>query len=93
MPKPRFTYEQFVLAWDSSNSIQEVQDKLGVGRQTVEKTGTQLRRAGVKLKSMRSGLPLRGEIDVEALNGLIGATTDNGDDDNAQGLDDAVANG
>lgn len=80
MPKPRFSYEEFAIAWKASDSINEVCERLGVSRQTVEKTGTQMRRAGVKLKPMRSNLPARGEIDVAALNALMGASGDDDDD-------------
>ena len=65
----KYTYEQFITAWQTSETLTEVGEKLGVSRQTVEITAGKLRKAGVELKPM---VKQRAKIDVAALNKMIG---------------------
>jgi len=64
-------YPVFVKAWQESNNYDEVALKIGRSTHTVAHISNKLRKAGVKLKSMRT-TALRGEaLDVGALNALI----------------------
>lgn len=69
----KFSYEEFVQVWQEGTSIDEVAQKLGVHRNTVENTRTKLRKKGVVLKAYSSGADNehRGDPDVSALNALI----------------------
>ena len=60
----------FVKTWQSSESRQEVADKLGVTYGSVASREKTLRKAGVNIKTMER--QQRGiKIDAEALNALI----------------------
>ncbi|KKK56234.1 hypothetical protein LCGC14_3066570 [marine sediment metagenome] len=63
------TSEQFVKAWQSSSSIKEVANKLGLSSNNVSNRAAYYRKKGVRLKIMprRFGGP---RIDIEALNKL-----------------------
>lgn len=64
------SWDAFVIAWEESNSVDEVVEKLGISKWSVHNTAAKLRKMGVELKQMRKN-PIRGEVDVAALNNLI----------------------
>lgn len=45
--------EEFVTAWQTSASVQEVADKFGMPRDIVSARASSYRKVGVKLKKMR----------------------------------------
>jgi len=61
------TSEQFVKAWQSSGSLKEVADKLGISRNNVSNRAAYYRKKGVRLKTI-SRSSSGAKIDVEALN-------------------------
>jgi len=61
--------EEFIRAWQTSASADEVAEKLKMPKPIVHARATTYRKAGVKLKSMpRKG---QGKLDVDALNRLV----------------------
>jgi hypothetical protein len=60
---------KFVETWESSNSPEEVAEKLEMPKPVVIARASKYRKAGVKLKKM--GKKSRRSIDVEALNRMI----------------------
>jgi hypothetical protein len=69
--KEKVTAEQFVLAWQSAASFNEVLQKLDLPEKTIRSRAAYYRRKGVKLKKWRLG---RKRLDVAALNKLIEET-------------------
>jgi hypothetical protein len=71
MPRNKYdvSAEAFVLAWQSSNTAEEVAAKVGMPRSLVHARACTYRRIGVRLKTLGRVNPQR--IDVEALNKLI----------------------
>lgn len=65
----KFTYEEFVIAWQAATSIKELMEKFDCHKHTIETTAITLRKAGVELKRFRAAR--KGKPDTEALNKLI----------------------
>ena len=49
MPKARYTAEEFIKIWISSNSLSEVAEKTGYDPRTLSVRAAQYRKRGVKL--------------------------------------------
>lgn len=62
--------EDFVKTWQSSNTAQEVSEKLKMPKSIVLARSAGYRKAGVKLKKMERNNPRK--LDVSALNTLVG---------------------
>lgn len=69
--KVRIAPEDFVIAWQSSTTIDEVAVKLDMSRMSVRQRAYSYRRKGVPLKSMRSSVR---RVDWEALRDLAFST-------------------
>jgi hypothetical protein len=61
--------EQFVRTWQTSQTAQEVADKLGMPKPIVLARASGYRKEGIKLKKLRR--ESRRGLDVDALNRLI----------------------
>jgi biotin operon repressor len=64
----RVTPEEFVVAWQTSTSAQEVADKLKMPKANVLARACSYRKAGVQLKRMKRASGRR--LNVERLNSL-----------------------
>ena len=69
--KVHVSAEDFVEAWQLSETRDEVADRLGQKKQTVVNRAKKLVKAGVRLKEIRSAQRGRSPLDVSALNDLI----------------------
>ena len=71
MPRTEYNVsaEDFILAWQSSNTAEEVAAKVGMPRPLVHARACTYRSMGVRLKMLARVNPRR--LDVEALNKLI----------------------
>lgn len=68
MPKKLTSDADFVTAWVTSKTVDEVVKKTGLAKMTIQVRAARLRKAGVKLpKFVR-----RKTIDVDGLNALVG---------------------
>jgi transposase len=67
--------EEFVVAWQTSKSAQEVADRLGVPKPIVHARASAYQQAGIKLKHMPKGP--RKRLDLEELNRLAEAALAN----------------
>lgn len=65
------TSEQFIEAWMSSDSLQEVADKLNIQRFSVYARAQEWRKRGVKLPKLREERATGNKLDVSDLNNLI----------------------
>jgi hypothetical protein len=63
------TATQFVTAWQTSSSVQEVSDRLGMPKPIVLARASSYRAAGIKLKKIKKANSR--SLDVAALNKLI----------------------
>lgn len=63
------TPQQFITAWETSNTAQEVADKLGMPKLIVLARASSYRQDGIHLKKMRRDH--KRALDVDALNRLI----------------------
>jgi ribosome-binding protein aMBF1 (putative translation factor) len=68
---PKFSDEEFVLAWQAARSMREFVSVTGIAYKTATERVRRLRRRGVRLKKMKHR-PMR--VDVEALNKICDAT-------------------
>jgi biotin operon repressor len=64
------SFEEFVKAYQTSESVAEVKDKLKISGPTIANKAKLLKKAGVNLKSLRRGRTVQ-KPDVTALNQLI----------------------
>ena len=70
--KVRVSAEDFIHIWQTSESREEVVDRLGQQMSTVITRSNNLRKAGVNLKKIApTGTRGRKVLDVEGLNALI----------------------
>jgi hypothetical protein len=78
MPRTEYNVspEDFVRAWQSSKTAQEVAAKLAMPKPLVHARASNYRRIGVRLKLLGRGNPKR--LDVQALNKLIQQTEETG---------------
>jgi hypothetical protein len=65
------TAEEFVKAWQSGKSLEEVGEKLGIKPSTAASRACEYRKRGVQLKRFQDR---SGSLDVAALNRLISAS-------------------
>ena len=64
------TSEEFVKAWQASESVSQVMSKTGMSKRNVQARAQYLRLKGVHLSNMKRGRAVT--INVKALNKLIG---------------------
>ena len=64
------SHEEIVEAWETSRTVQEAADSLGMSKQRLSQIASFLRERGVRLSKRRL---FRKPIDVEALNAIIDA--------------------
>ena len=62
---------QFIHAWETSLSVDEVSKKLGMPVSIVQDRLSKYKKAGVQLKDMPRRMPKTKKVDVEAMNELI----------------------
>ena len=65
------TAEQFIVAWQTSKTAQEVADRLGMPKPIVHARASAYRQAGIKLKAMPRGRAK--QLDPEELNRIAEA--------------------
>jgi len=65
------TPEEFVLAWQESDTIDAVAERVGMNKMSVRQRAYSYRRKGVPLKSMRTGA---NKVDWESLKALATAS-------------------
>jgi len=69
-----FDYEQFVIAWQGADSVQEVADLCGISKASAGGRARLLRKKhDVPLKKMGRG---RGNIDAAALRAIVAGPTE-----------------
>lgn len=67
----RVNPQEFVLAWQESETIDDVAERLGMNKMSVRQRAYSYRRKGVPLKSMRTGA---NKVDWESLVALANAS-------------------
>lgn len=67
LPRKLISPEDFVRAWQSSSSMQEVANKLGIKYNSVAQRGYAYRKRGIQLKKLSS----IDSVNVDELNRLI----------------------
>ena len=65
------TPQEFVLAWQESDTIEAVSERLGMNKMSVRQRAYSYRRKGVPLKSMRASA---NKVDWESLKALAAAS-------------------
>jgi len=69
--KVKVNPQEFVLAWQESDTIDDVAERLGMNKMSVRQRAYSYRRKGVPLKSMRTGA---NKVDWESLKALAAAS-------------------
>lgn len=75
MRTPKISHEDFVVAWCTSETLDEVVKETGMSKVGVQGRAKALREAGVLLPKLRSPSGLRDRLFVAQLNSLVNKHT------------------